>query len=75
MGLTGLFGLVQARLGDRRWRAVYILGLTGVLTSLFVWSMLSSMSLDFSTGWQTPLLIKLSLRTFAGLAGTAVALC
>ena len=75
MGLTSLLGLFKARISDRRWRAVYVLGLAGTLMSLGVWSMLSSMSLDFSAGWQTPLLLRYGFITIVGLVGTAVSLC
>ena len=76
MGLTGLLGLVKARLRDRRWRAVYILGLAGALLSLGVWSVFSSMNLDMSaSGWWTPLLMRYGFITIVGLLGTGVALC
>ncbi len=75
MGLTGLFGLVKARLYDRRWRAVYVWALAGILLCLSVWTFLTSMSLEFTTGWQTPLLTKYILITLAGLVGTGVSRC
>lgn len=76
MGLASLFGLVQARMRDRRWRAVYILGLTGTLVSLSVWVLLSTMNLDFSsTGWQMQVLLEFLSIILIGLVGTAVSLC
>lgn len=76
MGLAGLFGLIRARMGDRRWRAVYVLGLGGAVLSMSVWALLSSMDLSFSdTGWQTPILLRYIAITVLGLVGTGVSLC
>lgn len=74
-GVIGMLGLVKARLGDRRWRAVYVLGLTGAAACVFVWKLFSSMTLDFSSGWQTPLLLRYGFITIVGLLGTGVSLC
>lgn len=74
--LAGLFGLVQARVSDRRWRAVYVLSLTLAVLSASVLVVLSSMTLDTSAlGWQQPYLRHYLLLTALGLAGTGVALC
>ncbi len=75
MGLVSLLGLIKARLGDRRWRALYVFGLTGTLLNLSVWAFLTSMNLDVHPGWQTPILIRCMSITVLGLAGTAVSLC
>lgn len=74
-GLLGMLGLVKARLADRRWRAVYVLGLTGAVLCVFLWKMFSSMSLDFSPGWQTPLVARYVFIAVLGLIGTGVSLC
>ncbi len=77
MGLLGFYGLVNARMRDRRWSAVYLLGLTGTLLTLSVWGLLTSMDLSISLlpNWQAPILLRLLLVTAVGLAGTAVSLC
>ncbi len=75
-GLAGLFGLILARMRDRRWRAVYALGLAGAVLSMSVWALLSSMDVSFSdTGWQTPILLRYIAITVLGLVGTGGALC
>lgn len=74
-GVTGMTGLVLARLRDRRWRAVYVWGLTGVVLNIFLWKILTSMSIDFYGSWQLPYLIRLVSITAAGVLGTAVSLC
>ena len=76
MGAVSLYGLVKARLGDCRWRAVYVLGLTGVILSLSVWGLFNGMDLSFSApNWQTPILLRYTEITLLGLIGTAVSLC
>lgn len=74
--LAGLLGAVLARLTDRRWRAVYVLGLTVLLMALLLYSVLTSMDLT-TTGelWWFPYLWRMALLTAAGLAGTGVSLC
>lgn len=74
-GVVGMLGLVKARLTDRRWLAVYILGLTGAVACVFVWKLFSSMSPDFSPGWQMPLVMRYAFITLLGLLGTGVSLC
>ncbi len=76
MGLIGLRGLLLSRLGDRRWSAVYVLGLAGVILSLSVWALLTSLYIGLSAvGWQTPVWIRYLFITFMGLLGTGVSLC
>ena len=76
IGLAGIFGLVMARLGDRRWQAVYVLGLSGDLLSLSFWLLLCSMNMDPSVpGWKTPFLLQYAAITLLGLIGTGVSLC
>lgn len=74
-GVTGMIGLVLARLRDRRWRAVYVWGLTGVVLNIFLWKILTSMSIDFYGSWQLPYLIRLVSITAAGVLGTVISLC
>ena len=71
-----LLGLLLARLKDRRWRAVYILGLTILALCLLVLSVLRSMSLDSSIpGWQWPYLLRAALTALIGLLAAGVGLC
>lgn len=74
-GSAGMAGLVKARLEDRRWRAVYVWALTGAVLNIFLWKFLTSMSLDYSEGWQLPYCIRLVSMTAVGVLGTAVSLC
>lgn len=74
MALITLCGLVKARLEDHRWRAVYILGLSGVLLGLSFWLLLRSLNLDAAPGWQAPILLKYVFITMLGLIGSGVAL-
>lgn len=75
-GITGMTGLVLARLRDRRWRAVYVWALTGAMLSIFLLKFLNSMSFDgFREGWQIPYWTRLAVLTAAGVIGTVVSLC
>jgi len=74
-GVIGMFGLVKARLSDRRWRAVYVLGLTGAVSCVFMWKMFSGMCWEFTPGWQTPYVIRYIVVILVGLLGTGVSLC
>ena len=76
LALLGVFGLIMARLDDRRWRAVYILGLTVAVLCLSLLALVGSMSLDPSeTYWQMPYLQQLFGLTAVGLMGTGASLC
>ncbi len=75
MALIALYGLVRARLEGRRWCAVYILGLSGVLLGLSFWLFLRSTVLTAGPGWQTPILLRYAFITILGLIGTGAALC
>ena len=72
LSLTGLWALVQARLADRRWRAVYALSLTTTVLVMAALSMLWDMRLDASPADSLPYCV---LLTALGLAGTGVSLC
>lgn len=72
----GLLGLTLARLADRRWRALYILGLTILALCLLALSVLRSMSLDSSIpGWQRPYLIRAAATALAGFCAAGAGLC
>ncbi len=46
--VSGLIGLVKARISDRRWSALYLLGLTSLVECVLVSAILHSMTLDIS---------------------------
>ncbi len=75
--LAALVGLVLARCQDRRWLALYILGLTVAAMIGFVTFNMKRMDLSMPDAheFQTYLFIQLSLMGTAGLIGTGVALC
>ena len=75
--LAALVGLVLARCQDRRWLALYILGLTVAAMIGFVTFNMKRMDLSMPDAheFRTYLFIQLSLMGTAGLIGTGVALC
>lgn len=76
MGIIGMFALVKARMADRRWRAVYILALTGSILGLSIFAFWTRMDVSFSgTSWQTPILLRYIAITALGLIGTGGSLC
>lgn len=76
MGAASILGLVNARLGDYRWRAVYVLGLSGTILTISFYLLLGSMNFDgFSPGWWMPYVIRYAIVTLTGLLGTGVSLC
>lgn len=77
VALLGLWALVRARLGDRRWAALFILALAAVALTLTVLFMLHSYDLDDygSPGWWYRFFAEYLSITLLGLAGTGVALC
>lgn len=71
--LAGVWGLVKARTGDRRWIAVYIMALAAVL--LMIGSLLLMRTLSsIGDGWYWPFLGQYIIIFVAGLLGTGVAL-
>lgn len=74
-GIIGMAGLIKARLTDRRWRAVYVLGLTGAAACAFMWKMFSCMTWEYGPGWQTPLVMRYAFIILMGFIGTGVSLC
>ena len=73
-GAAGMAGLIKSRLEDRRWRAMYIWGLTGVVLNTYLWQIFTSMNLDGSHGWQGPYWIRLVFIALVGLLGTGLSL-
>ena len=77
LSLAGVFWLVKARTGDRRWAAVYILALTAILASLNVVAVVYSMDPTFLTPEEIfrRLLFQSAWITAIGIFGMGVALC
>lgn len=75
-GGLGVWGLVRARMGDRRWLAVYLWGLTAAGLCAAVLALLGSMSLEItSTDWWVSYARMFLGLSAAGLLGTGWALC
>lgn len=75
-GGLGLWGLVWARMEDRRWLAVYIWGLTAAGLCAAVLGLLSGMNTDTSApDWWLPYARMYLGLTAAGLLGAGWALC
>ncbi len=73
---TGLFALIQARLGDRRWRAIYIVSLTSStlsMASLRLWSNMD-LSAPLHSFWYLPELIYFLSLCIIGLFGVLISL-
>lgn len=76
LALLGLPALVRFRLSDRRWLAVYMLGLTVSVLGMAVMALLFSMSFDVTTSdWWKPALGEYLMITLLGLVGMGAALC
>ncbi len=74
--VVAVFGLIQARLSNRRWCSLYIMGLTLLTECVLVLMLLTSMSLDTSSlHWWMPYLLDFSLTGGVGLAAAGVSLC
>lgn len=72
----GLFGLIKARLSDRRWRSLYVMGLTVLVECVLVLALLGSMSLDTSSVyWWVPYITNFGIVGVIGLMGMGVSLC
>lgn len=71
----GVFALVKARIGDRRWVAVYVLAMTALTVSLETLATFSKM-FDVVPDRDLPELFRANaVITTLGLIGTGVALC
>ena len=68
----GVLGLVRARISDRRWSALYILGLTVLVVCVMIHAFLGSLVIiDL---W-TPYAVKWCVLGAVGFVGTGVSLC
>lgn len=77
MALIGEFGLVKARLEDRRWIAVYVLGMAAMLVCMSTLALMTSMELpDLSAAaWWVPYLQTWLVYAGIGAVGAGAALC
>lgn len=74
--IFGLFGLVNARLSDRRWCSLYVMSLTTLAECVLVIALLVNMSLDTaSAGWWVPCATNLGVIGMAGLISVGISLC
>lgn len=75
-GGLGVWGLVRARTRDRRWLAVYLLGVTAAGLCAEVLALFSGMSMEITASdwWVSYARVLLDV-TAAGLLGTGWALC
>lgn len=77
IALMGIFALVRARTGDRRWAAVYVLALAAILTALLVLNWTGRMDWTEVPPEEAfrQMLLRCAGIAAVGLAGTGVALC
>ena len=78
VALLGVYALVRARTGDRRWAAVYILALAVMLVSmefLAVFTAMDPAAGITAPGWYLPILGRCAAYAAAGLIGAGAALC
>lgn len=74
--IIGIFGLVMARIYDRRWRALYTFAMMVVMLSLLMLSILHSMEpYDTPQALWVSRLFEGGVLLAAGLTATAVSLC
>lgn len=70
--VCGVLGLVGARVADRRWSALYILGLTVLVVCVMIHAFLVSL---VTTDLWTPYAVRWGVMGAVGLIGTGVSLC
>lgn len=74
--MAGLFGLVKARMSDRRWRALYVMGLMVLTECVLAIAVLVSMDISASSSaWWASYAAGSGIIGLVGLAGTGVSLC
>lgn len=72
----GLLGLIQARIADRRWCSLYVLGLTALVGCVLMLSLLTTLSAPGpGFDWLRPTLYHLAIVGAAGGIGVGVSLC
>lgn len=75
--LIGVYSLIKARTGDRRWAAVYVLAMAVVLILRLILGWVHSMDLEI-TSYEAQyqlLMLRCAVTAAAGLISTGVALC
>ena len=76
IAVIGVFALVRARMGDRRWAAVSVLAVAAMLTALLVLDWSGRISYDSGVEAEfREMLTRCYVIAAVGLAGTGVALC
>ena len=78
VAILGVYALVRARTGDRRWAAVYILALAVMLVSMEFLAVFTAMDPTAgitAPGWYLPILGRCAAYAAAGLIGAGAALC
>ena len=73
----GVYALVRARTGDRRWTAVYILAITVTMVAMLGFAVMLGgfgSNIQFLENWHHPYLWLFAAVTAVGLVGTGVAL-
>lgn len=75
--LAGLLGLVKARTEDRRWIAVYVLGMAAMVVPFSALAFLSNMELadPSSSNWWAPAFRTWVVYAGVGAVGAGIALC
>ena len=77
-GLLGLAGLVLTRVEDRRWRAVYVLGLTVLAVTSILLAVMGSMDVSAPVtieGLWRYCMVRMVPTALVGLGATGAALC
>lgn len=73
---AGAYGLVKARTDDRRWRALYVLGLTALIECAFVLALLAGMDTStYAPDWWVPYVTRWIILGGSGLFVTGASLC
>lgn len=73
---AGAYGLVKARMDDRRWCALYVLGLTALIECVLVLALLTGMDITACTSdWWKPYVVHWIFVGGSGLFVTGVSLC
>ena len=78
VAILGVYALVKARTGDRRWAAVYALAMTAMLVSMEFMALFTAMdpTADFTRAdWYLPFLGQCAAYAAAGFIGAGAALC
>lgn len=74
--LLALIGLVNARLGDRRWLALFTAGLTVVFLAAILYRTVTNLSVpETPTVWYNQEVWQMAVTALLGVVGTGVALC